>query len=294
MNGKVLILGRTGMLGHMALSVLRAAGLGVDGTLVDNRDPRWHFDVEEGMERLAGIYDAAGSYEYVINCIGILAERINTQHPDSIKRSIAINAIFPHQLAQFAADRQSRVIHISTDGVFYGNGGPYREDSPHDCADLYGITKSIGEVRDRANVINLRCSIIGPSPYEGSGLLEWFLNRADGSTVTGYTDHIWHGVSTYQLAQLCRAIITRGVFDELRRESSVFHFAPNRPVSKYGLLCLFRDHFHKSVHVAPAPCPSGGTSRILNTQYRSLAALHDTGLPPDHMVSELAEYLNSN
>lgn len=236
---KVLVLGVTGMLGHMVHRVLAAsATIEAHGTHILDKQSPFYFDVMSGLGELEIICAKSSRYDYFINCIGILPAKIEDKDPASIRKAIKINSLFPHELSAFAKDHGGRVIHISTDGVFSGDAESYYEDDAHDCKDLYGITKSLGEVFAE-NFLNLRCSIIGPSPFLGEGLMEWFLKQPTGAVVPGYTNHIWHGISTYQFGNLCLKIIEGDHFEKIRTESSVFHFAPNEPITKYELLRLF-------------------------------------------------------
>jgi dTDP-4-dehydrorhamnose reductase len=292
MKKKVLIFGVTGMLGHMVRRVLAESGtIDVDGThIADQHDP-YYFNVMTGLAGLAGICDQSSCYDYFINCIGRLPGQITEKDPTTIRKAIKINALFPHELSAFSKERGTKIIHISTDGVFSGKAESYYEDGTHDCTDLYGITKSLGEVVDN-HFLNLRCSIIGPSPFEKGGLLEWFLQQPNGAIVPGYTNHIWHGVSTYQFGRLCLKIIEGDHFEELRRESAVFHFAPNEPVTKFELLCLFKEIFEKHVNVEAITSDDKIYKRVLKTKYRGLKNIHDYGIPVARMVSELAIYMS--
>jgi dTDP-4-dehydrorhamnose reductase len=282
------------MLGNMVYGVLgHSEVLEVHGTRPDDRRDAFYFDVEKGMATLAEICERSGSYDYFINCIGMLAAKIRLSDSVSVKRAIKLNTLFPHELSAFAISRGIRIIHISTDGVFSGNAESYDEDAPHDCNDLYGITKSLGEVVAE-NFLNFRCSIIGPSPYKRRGLLEWFLGQPEGSAVAGFTDQIWHGVSTYQFAKLCLSIIEKDHFDLLREESSVFHFAPNEPISKYELVCLFREAFDKRVKVETGESDGKAFTRILITRYKKLKEMYRHGISAAEMVSELAGYMKLN
>jgi dTDP-4-dehydrorhamnose reductase len=282
------------MLGHMVYQVLsQSEGLEVHGTCPNDRRDVFYFDVESGMTSLSTICEWSGGCDYFINCIGMLAAKIKPEEPISVRRGIHLNALFPHELSAFARQRGIRIIHISTDGVFLGDAESYDEAAPHDCMDLYGITKSLGEVTDEI-FLNFRCSIVGPSPYERGGLLEWFLGQPEGSTVSGFTDQIWHGVSTYQFAKLCLAIIERDHFDMLRKESPVFHFSPNEPVSKYELISLFRETFNKSVKVKATESYGKTFKRILHTKFKGLEEIYHHGLSAREMVSELAVYMKSN
>lgn len=282
------------MLGHMVCRVLEEVStVVVHGTHLGDKNDPYYFDVESGLKIFVTICDRASGYDYFINCIGMLAAKIRLEDPVSIRKAIKLNALFPHELSAFAKERGIKVIHISTDGVFSGEAECYDEDVIHDCTDLYGITKSLGEVLDD-HFLNLRCSIIGPSPFEKGGLWEWFLGQPDGAIISGYTNHIWHGVSTYQFGKLCLKIIEEDYFGKLREESSVFHFAPNKPITKYELLCLFRDNFGKNVKVEATQSDERTYKRILSTKYHKLRAFYPHGLSAAEMVSELVHYLNSN
>lgn len=264
---RILVLGATGMLGHMVQKVLsQEKGWEVEGV------SSVEFDAE-------GEIQLGAKYDYVINCIGVLAGGDeDTMHK--------INADFPHRLAKATS---AKIIHMSTDGVFSGNSGPYDEDSLPDAADAYGKSKLEGEV-DTPNVINIRTSIIGTSPYKKKGLLEWFLAQPDGATVKGYTNHIWNGVTTLQFAQLCEKIIRNDRFEDLRAESSVFHFAPNEPVTKYELLELFKKVWHKDVNVERSEDPRGSVQRVLKTKYSGLKELFPHGVKMGEAVEELHNY----
>lgn len=293
---KVLVLGVTGMLGHMVYRVLAAsANIDVYGTHISDTRAPFYFDVMSGLGDLELICDKSSCYDYFINCIGILPARIEDKNPVDIRKAIKINSLFPHELSCFARKRGIKVIHISTDGVFSGEGEAegYYEDDRHDCRDFYGITKSLGEVLDD-NFLNLRCSIIGPSPFLGEGLIEWFLKQPAGAIVSGYTNHLWHGISTYQFGKLCFKIIEGDHFDGLRRESSVFHFAPNEPITKYDLLCLFRETFNKNVSVKATTSDNKIYKRVLKTMYGGLKNIYPFGISAVEMVSELVFYMNKN
>jgi len=289
---KVLVLGVTGMLGHMVHRMLaESATIDVHGThIFDKHDP-FYFDVMSGLRELEVICDRSPCYDYFINCIGILPGKIAEKDAATIRKAIKINSLFPHELSAFAKAHGIYVIHISTDGVFSGKADSYYEDSSHDCTDLYGITKSLGEVVDD-HFLNLRCSIIGPSPFEKGGLLEWFLQHRDKTIVPGYTNHTWNGVSTYQFGKLCLKIIQGDCFEELRSESAVFHFAPNRPIIKYELLCLFKEIFNKRVKVEALASDENVHRRVLKTKYRGLKNIYTHNIPAARMVSELAHYMN--
>jgi dTDP-4-dehydrorhamnose reductase len=287
MKIKVLILGKTGMLGHVVYNILAGRPeLDISGTHLLDQADFLYFNVEHGMQKLRFIHEQAGGFHYIINCIGITADKIDSRDSKSRLRAIKINAAFPHELALFAGDNKIRVIHMSTDGVFSGQVKIYDEDTPSDCTDFYGRTKSLGEPFND-QVINIRCSIIGPSPYEKGGLYEWFLKQPDGATISGFTNHIWSGISTLQFAELCQVIINGNHFDALRAISSVFHFAPNLAVSKYELLKLFQSSLGKRINIIPAKHPGGMVKRLLQSRFDEFINLYPHCTPMEDIVNKM-------
>ncbi|MBI4142707.1 sugar nucleotide-binding protein [Candidatus Uhrbacteria bacterium] len=254
MAHRILILGNRGMLGHMVEHVLAS-----DPAFAVRGVGRAEFDIfssviasrGEAISPLASLNALLANTDYIINCIGITTRHINENDPASVAQAIHVNAAFPHALAAAAAEHGVRVIHMSTDGVFSGNRtAPYAEDDPPDATDTYGRTKILGESRS-PNVLNIRCSIIGPSPHKREGLWDWVATQSDGATIDGYTNHLWHGVTTAQFAELCRRIIADRTFDDLRSTGHILHFAPNAPLTKAELGAAIAESVGKRISVRP-------------------------------------------
>lgn len=245
---RVLILGGDGMLGHQLLRHL-APRHEVRVTL---RRPlaayREHgpFSAENS---LAGI-DArdwpaveaalgAVSPEAVVNCIGIVKQR---QEASSPVPAIEVNSLFPHRLLEGCRAAGSRLIHLSTDCVFSGRAGGYREDDLPDPVDLYGRSKLLGE--PAAPALTLRTSIIGLELARKTGLVEWFL--AQRGAVRGFRRAIYSGFTTREMARVIERLLT--AHPEL---AGVWHLA-SRPISKYDLLVsLARTLRRRDVEVLP-------------------------------------------
>jgi dTDP-4-dehydrorhamnose reductase len=189
-------------------------------------------------------------------------------------KAITTNALFPQRLAAVAAATECRVIHMSTDAVFSGRSEkPYVETDATDPLDAYGKTKVLGESH-AANVLNIRCSIIGRDPLRRKGLVEWVLGAPDGAELPGYDDHRWNGVSTIQFATVCRRILETGTFSRIRSTSAVYHFCPNPVITKFDLLCLIKQVSEKNVVIRRTVSAKAAGSRVLATCYGDLALLH--------------------
>jgi dTDP-4-dehydrorhamnose reductase len=139
-----------------------------------------------------------------------------------------INSLFPHRLADLCGSEGARLIHISTDCVFSGTTGGYRESDMPDAEDLYGRSKQLGEVI-RPGCLTIRTSIIGREITKAVGLLEWFIQQRDG-TANGFTRAIFSGLTTLELSRILLEVVS-----DHRDLAGLYHVA-SQPISKHDLL----------------------------------------------------------
>lgn len=226
---KVLVLGSTGMAGHMIALYLREAGYEVTGF------SRYENSLCPGI--VGDASDTAlisqtivqGHFDYVINCIGVLNQFAEQDHANAVY----MNAYLPHFLAKVTLGTETRVLHMSTDCVFSGERGRYERDSLRDGHSFYDRSKALGELEDNRNT-TLRNSIVGPDTRaQGIGLLNWFMQQ--NSPVNGYTGAVWTGQTTLQLAKTMDAVMRHGA-------SGLYNAVPDASVNKYELLCLFNHY----------------------------------------------------
>ncbi len=291
----VLILGKSGMLGSMVYDYFKNfTNLNIYGTV---RNP----DYLQGNDLLFDVYNFKQleekdfvdlNIDYIINCIGITKPFSKDNDPEGVKRAIAINSKFPWQLADYASKHDIKVLQIGTDCVYSGKGGLYDEDSPHDPLDVYGKSKSLGEVFDGTALI-IRCSIIGPEPKDQkSFLLEWFFSQPQGGTIGGFEHHLWNGVTTLQFAQICEKIIVSNSFDELLQKSYVHHFTPNIIVNKYELMNIFNETFKKELAINQINKPDEKVDRTLTSKYNILDKYYEKK-EMKVVIGELKEYIDN-
>ena len=233
---KVVVLGCAGMAGHVltdylihkkkyeVIGVARAKGRNVSHVL----------DVTD--------FNALNEFlkhtkpDYVVNCIGVL---VNTS-ANNICAAILINSYLPHYLAKIALDLKFKLLHISTDCVFSGKSGGYREDSFKDGDDNYARTKALGEVINDKD-LTIRTSIIGPElKSNGTGLLDWFLKQS--SEINGYSNAYWSGVTTLELAKAIDKFVEQDI-------SGLFQLCPDEKISKYDLLKCFSNVWNKTINI---------------------------------------------
>ncbi|WP_379130607.1 dTDP-4-dehydrorhamnose reductase family protein [Paenibacillus sp. sgz500958] len=240
---KLLILGGNGMAGHMLADYFRRQGKHhVFHTTRDKRDlGGLYVDADDiaGVEKLVEIV----SPHCIINAMGIL----NQFAQENVIGAYHVNGFLPHRLRRAADMIHARLIHISSDCVFEGTRGGYTEDDTPDGTSVYAITKSLGEVRD-AGHLTIRTSIIGPEIRTGGiGLMEWFL--AQTGTVPGYSNVMWNGVTTLELAKVIDHLLESPV-------DGLIHLAHPEPLSKYRLLQYMQTAFGKeNVEIIPDDTP---------------------------------------
>jgi dTDP-4-dehydrorhamnose reductase len=138
---------------------------------------------------------------------------------------------------------QARLVHLSTDCVFSGSRGGYREEDAADADDLYGRSKLLGEVGE-SPCITLRTSIIGSELSRKSGLLEWFLAQKGGS-IKGFTGAIFSGFTTAELSRVIERVLVG-----YPQAAGLYHVS-SAPISKYDLLCRLNTRLGLGVEIVP-------------------------------------------
>lgn len=236
---KILVLGASGMAGHIISLYFKERGYDVTG--FTRRHVPYCNNILGDATKPEDIKNAinANCFDVIINAIGIL----NQTAEENKANAVLLNGYLPHYIADTLRDQSVKLIHMSTDCVFAGNTGPYYEDSFPDGKSFYDRTKAIGEINDSQN-LTFRNSIVGPDPNEkGIGLFNWFM--AQKGLVKGYTGAIWTGVTTLTLAKAMEQAIKENL-------TGLYNLVNNESISKFKLLCLFNKYFRNGeVHIEP-------------------------------------------
>jgi dTDP-4-dehydrorhamnose reductase len=261
---RVLILGATGMLGSAVLEEFE----GFAGEVLVTARGKQLESLPEGVrlvqfdasrDSLEEAFNGIGEIDFVINCIGVIKPYINDSDDLQRLNAIQINSLFPQQLSDWASRNGAKVIQIATDCVFSGATGGYVETDPHDALDVYGKSKSLGEVPN-SSMMHIRVSIIGPEKGRSTSLLEWVRNQPKDAKIFGFTDHLWNGVTTNHFGKIARGIIEVGLF-----RPGVVHLVPGNKVPKNVLVSKIASVFGRE-DITIEPKASGSTvDRTLNT-----------------------------
>ena len=276
---RVLVIGVTGQLGHKVYQVLKSRGMSVMGTtrrpelqcqIFDPCEMYLNVDVSR-LTHLQRVLTLAAP-DVVVNCAGIVRQ---VPAYRNVVQTIMINALFPQQLAAYCKETGTRMIHISSDCVWDGKRGNYRDYETPNGTDLYAHTKILGEVGG-AHCLTLRTSFIGRELEGNAGLLEWFLSNAGGE-VNGWVHAYFSGLTSLALARLIGDVIENHPdLDGIWQVSS-------KRISKHDLLCLARDAFGANIEINPSPEP------YIDRSLDSMPFREVTGFKPQTWLEMMAE-----
>ena len=228
---KVLVIGCKGMAGHVIKTYLESLNnyqvIGIARN-VNSTENLFNLDVSD-TNKLEQIIKES-SFDIVINCIGLL----NKTADDNPELAVWFNSYFPHLLSNLGNKYGFKLIHISTDCVFSGKEGGYKENSFKNGNGFYAQSKALGEVINNKD-LTFRTSIIGPElKHDGIGLFHWFMNQEN--EISGFSKAYWTGVTTLELA--------KGINHSIQQDlKGLYHFVNESKISKYDLINIFNQNF---------------------------------------------------
>ena len=268
---KILILGGNGMIGHKMYQTIS----------------KIHKDTWVTLRKSLTSYSYSEIYnpEKVIDNIDLInfqtiSNQLNKINPDivvnacgiTIRRgietlksnSIILNSALPHFLNEWVTSNNKRLIHFSTDCVFTGAKGDYIDNDNKDAYDLYGSTKSMGEVIDSKYAITLRGSMIGSELENKTELFEWFLKQKN-KKIKGFNKVIYSGITTTKMAEIVLKLI-----DQFPNLSGVYNIS-SKPISKFELLKLWNNLFDINANIEIDNSYTSNKNLISDNFYRTIS-----------------------
>ncbi len=230
---KILITGCNGQLGT-ELGILLPNALKTDyqGLDITNK-----YDVEK--------FVSDNKIDTIINCAAYTAV---DKAEDDIEKATQINVNGPKNLAKTGA----KIIHISTDYVFDGNGHyPYAPSDTPCPVSVYGDTKLRGEnaVLQNAQIAAIIRTAWLYSPY-GNNFVKTMLRLGnEKSEINVVNDQI--GTPTYA-ADLAAAVVT--ILPKLNKQNSgIYHFTNEGVCSWYDFATEIMDMANLQCKIKPIP-----------------------------------------
>ena len=143
-------------------------------------------------------------------------------------------------VAEASAAIGARLAHISTDAVFDGKRGGYREDEAPNPINVYARSKLEGENAVRAvcrEALIVRTNIYGWNAQEKRSLAEWFLNNLEnGRACQGFTDVLVSPLLVNDLGDFLLRMLETGL-------NGLYHVAGGDCLSKYDFGVLIAKTF---------------------------------------------------
>jgi len=165
--------------------------------------------------------------DWIINCAALADLEACETNPPLAKK---LNTDLPTKLATYVARGGARLLQISTDAVFDGQRGGYREDDEPHPLSIYAQTKLDGEravLTIAPQSLVVRVNFFGWSMSGKRSLAEFFLsNLQAGRTVMGFTDVYFCPLLVNDLAHILLQLMNKNC-------SGLYHVVAPQAISKY-------------------------------------------------------------
>ncbi|MFZ3071407.1 MAG: SDR family oxidoreductase [Anaerolineaceae bacterium] len=228
---KLLVTGASGLLGMNLALAATEAGYQVTGWTNRRALVGTPFAAEQvDLTDLTGLPTrlSALAPNLIIHCAALADIDQSEQNPEFAAK---LNTQVAGVIARSALELGARLVHISTDAVFDGTTGDYRETDAPNPISVYARTKLEGETAvAEANpaAIIARVNFYGWSPSGKHSLAEFFYNRLKAEqTVNGFTDVYFTPLYVGHLARILLQMAQQDL-------TGLYHVFSRQPISKYA------------------------------------------------------------
>ena len=193
--------------------------------------------------------------DVIVHGAAIAGHETAAKDPD---QAYAVNVTASRILAEEAEALGSTMVFISTDALFSGQRGNYREEDELEPFSVYGETKALGEEAVRtatANHLIVRTNFFGWSETGKKSILEFFVNSLrHGTPVRGYPDFVVTSIYVQSLIQAIWDLTALGV-------TGTMHIVSDDARSKYEFGCMVAQTFGLPVELI-SPLSSEGEGHV--------------------------------
>jgi dTDP-4-dehydrorhamnose reductase len=239
----LLVLGSTGLLGQAFTAAARARATQCVGVARSGAD----HDVDLSDDAALGELMLELRPSLIVNCVAVTSLELCEEDP---KHAFAVNAGIPGLLAQLAGTLDAKLVHISTDHYFTGDGrDKHAEDAEVTLVNEYARSKYAGEglalVNDAALVV--RTNIVGLRRWPGRPtFLEWALEaiQSDARMVL-FEDFFTSSMSARACAEAVLDLVDV-------RASGLLNVASSQVSSKHELVLALAHELGCDLHNARA------------------------------------------
>jgi dTDP-4-dehydrorhamnose reductase len=239
---RLLITGASGLLGSsvipLAAPTYAVYGISRSGTIPLPPERQAHFDLCNHAQTRKYLDEIEP--HFIVHCAAITDVELCEAEP---KAAQMVNADVPGILAKWAGENDSFFVYISTDSVFDGESGFYREEDSPRPLNGYARSKWNGEIAVRcANpfALILRTNFYGWSPKQKPSMAEWMLNKLTrGEKLQAFSD--------VRFSPLLANDLARTIMQLLRcKAAGLIHVGASNCCSKYEFALHLADLFSYS------------------------------------------------
>jgi dTDP-4-dehydrorhamnose reductase len=141
---------------------------------------------------------------------------------------------------------RAKLVFISSDSVFEGTRGNYKEDDNKNPINYYAKTKDIAEEIIKSSCedyLIIRTNIFGFHQSEGKSLVEWALNMlTKGQKINGFVDVKFNAIYTRFLSRIILNMIELDL-------NGTYHVCSNNSLSKFEFLIKLANIFKLNVEL---------------------------------------------
>ena len=226
---KILVIGATGMVGHILFNELRKKNFDVIGIGRSKSEKDIiQFDLYSEWKQVKSFVENE-KFDIIINSSALLVNESNVNK----LQAVYINSFLPHILVDIFSSSNTKIVHLSTGGVFSGNDEFYTEDSPLSPLTYYGVTKAAGEFCNEKDLV-IRSDFWGPdNKKNGTGIFNWFLNQE--GMIAAYANVFFNGISNIELSR---------IMVDLFSYTGIIHIGTDKKISKSCFLDKIKKKFH--------------------------------------------------
>ena len=245
MSKKILILGANGLIGNGITKYLFSKKVNLIAAVRTKKNKfskninfYYYKNLEDiksfkNIEKIIKLFNP----DFVINCAGI------TKHIKKNNNKI-LNIELPKFIIKIKKKYKFRFIHITTDCVFDGKKGDYKESYITNAKDKYGNSKAIADkfLIKSGKAIILRTSTLGFEINSKNGLLEWFLSKK--KMCYGFKNAYFSGLTSLELAK----IIYKFVLNKQLIKRGLYNLSGPK-INKFELLNIIKNIYKKNIDI---------------------------------------------
>ncbi|HEY4718015.1 MAG TPA: SDR family oxidoreductase [Anaerolineales bacterium] len=220
--------------------------------------------------------------DWVINCAALTDLDVCERQPELARR---LNAELPGRLAAETAKRGMDFLQVSTDAVFDGVKGDYREEDAPNPLSVYGRTKRLAELAVKAahpQVLIVRPNISGWSIQGDHSIAEFFYNNLVArKPVQGFTDRYFCHLHVSDLATIMLELLEKNI-------RGLFHTVSADSMSKYEFGVAVAQRFGLDanlIHAADSSQSRSIAPRALNLTLKTTNLVKVMGRRPSTIAT---------